>query len=315
MPGEGYDTMSTGLGNPYGDLGALRNAEFDAGLQSRNHDYNISRIRVDVLVSTDDPTEEFIPIEDPTLKENRELRTWLDRLPIIVAVYPLPFLPLDQHFVNSFDPTHQDQVQKWWIYWFRKHIEESPVTKWSVYDRIMDDFNNAQAANAQLNGANDPDDAELFGSDSGSEKSHDEDVESGDENRAESAKDDSNDNKEPVHTREENVIDVSIGNHAIPKPSDGEVSSLSHLTKSLTVPNAHHSFTSYNSLAILVLSRGHLPQVTGSLLLPSITPPRPHRPLSQLTIPQTIPPVGGTHRMMHSKFNPTPVFCAGRMDP
>lgn len=239
MPGEGYESaldvisMSTGLGmlrhyfNPHEDPEALRRAEFNANLQWLDIDYNSHRLAVSVLCSTDDPTQGFIPIQDPAFNANPELRTWLDRLPTIVEVYPLPFLPLDQQAVISFLPRNQDQAQILWSYaLLLKDIEESPWAKWSLHDQIMDDFNNAQAANAQLNGANDADDAELFGSDSGSGESQNEDVESGNEDRRESAKDDINDNKDPVHTREENVIDVSIGNHAIPKPSDGEVSSL-----------------------------------------------------------------------------------------
>ena len=143
---------------------------------------------------------------------NRELANWLVQLPIVV------------------DPNYKDQPSQAQITWLYasilNDIEESQRAKWSLQDRTMDEFDNAQAANAQLNGADDADDAELFGSDSGSVDSLNEDVGSGHGDRRESAKDDINDNKDPVHTREENVIDVTIGNHAIPKPSDGEVSSL-----------------------------------------------------------------------------------------
>ena len=239
MPGEGYESVlqvisiATGPDtlryyfNPYQDPQALRKAQFNAALQELDEDYNSSRLPVSVLISTDDPTAEFIPIQDPAFDANPELRTWLVQLPTIVEVYPLPFLPLDQEAVISFNPSNQDRAQILWLYaLLLKDIEESPWAKWSLQDRIMDDFDNAQAANAQLNGADDADDAELFGSDSGSIGSLNEDVGSGDEDRRENAKDDINDNKDPVHTREENVIDVTIGKHAIPKPSDGEVSSL-----------------------------------------------------------------------------------------
>lgn len=92
----------------------------------------------------------------------------------------------------------------------------------------------AEDANAQLNGANDvdeADDADLFGSDSEQEdagdksrKLEDEELDSGDdEGRHDRAEDGQSEPREPVHTREENVLDLSIGRHAIPQPSDGEV--------------------------------------------------------------------------------------------
>ena len=319
MPGKKHDTfllvfdMSTGLGiirhyfYPHTD--ADRKAGFAAEIQWLDQEYNSSRIAISVLFSSDDSTDKFIPIQDPILKANRELQTWLDRLPIILVVYPPPFLPLVQQPVNSFDTSDQ------YLYALaRRYIERSPDTQRLLHNRLMDEFDNAQAANAQLNGADDADDAELFGSDSGSDQAQHENVESGDEEPRESAKDDINDNKDPVHTREENVIDVSIGKHAIPKPSDGEVSS--HTPQQLlTMTNTQHSFTSCNSPAILVLNQRHSPQATGSLLLASITPPRPHHPHSPLSIPQIIPSVGGTHQTMQISFNPTPVSYVGQTDP
>ena len=96
----------------------------------------------------------------------------------------------------------------------------------------MDDSqDHAEDANAQLNGADHVDDTDLFGS--GSEKDdagekprrlEDEDLDSGDdEGRHDRAEDDLSETREAVHTREENVLDISIGRHAIPQPSDGEV--------------------------------------------------------------------------------------------
>lgn len=85
--------------------------------------------------------------------------------------------------------------------------------------------------NDQLNG---DDNAGLFGSGSEDEvtgekarKLSDEDLDSGDDQgRDDRAEDNQSETKEAAHTREENVIDVSIGRHAIPQPSDGEVVSL-----------------------------------------------------------------------------------------
>lgn len=85
-------------------------------------------------------------------------------------------------------------------------------------------------ANAQLNGE---DGAGLFGSGSEDEgagearKLSDEDLDSGDDQgRNDRVEDHQSETKEATHIREENVIDVSIGRHAIPQPCDGEVSSL-----------------------------------------------------------------------------------------
>ena len=96
-------------------------------------------------------------------------------------------------------------------------------------DQSSDDVGEREDAGTQLNGGND---ADLFGSGSENEedagdkprKLSDEELDSGDD---ESHRDDAGDNasetKEPTYTRQENVLDVSIGRHAIPQPSDREV--------------------------------------------------------------------------------------------
>lgn len=95
-------------------------------------------------------------------------------------------------------------------------------------DSSLDGSSEGEAANAQLNGDND---ADLFGSGSENEdasdkprKLSDAELDSGDdEGRDDRADDHLSETKEATHTREENVLDVSIGRHAIPRPSDGEV--------------------------------------------------------------------------------------------
>ena len=98
-------------------------------------------------------------------------------------------------------------------------------------DRSSDGTGDREAADAHLNGG---DDADLFGSASENEdagdkprKLSDEELDSGDdESRHESAGDNASETKEPTYTRQENVLDVSIGRHAIPQPSDREVTCL-----------------------------------------------------------------------------------------
>ena len=87
-----------------------------------------------------------------------------------------------------------------------------------------------QDANAQLVGE-DENDGDLFGSDSENRdaadkqrKLSDEELDSvDDEGRNDRNDEQLSETKEPTHTREENVLDVSIGRHAIPRSSDGEV--------------------------------------------------------------------------------------------
>ena len=99
-------------------------------------------------------------------------------------------------------------------------------------DHSSDDLGEREDADTQLNGGND---ADLFGSGSENEedagdkprKLSDEELDSGDdESRREDADDNASETKEPTYTRQENVLDVSIGRHAIPQPSDCEVISL-----------------------------------------------------------------------------------------
>ena len=95
-------------------------------------------------------------------------------------------------------------------------------------DHSSEGTGDREAANAQLNGG---DDADLFGSGSEDEdagdkprKLSDEELDSGDdESHHEGADDNASETKEPTYTRQENVLDVSIGRHAIPRPSDNEV--------------------------------------------------------------------------------------------
>lgn len=91
-----------------------------------------------------------------------------------------------------------------------------------------DGMDDRETADAQLNGGGD---ADLFGSGSENEeagdkprKLSDEELDSeDDESRHEDAGDNASETKEPAYTRQENVLDVSIGRHAIPQPSDSEV--------------------------------------------------------------------------------------------
>ena len=80
--------------------------------------------------------------------------------------------------------------------------------------------------NGQLNGA---DDADLFGSESENEGTgdkqrfiDDEELDSGDD-EGRNDREELSDPEEAIHTREENVLDIDIGRHAIPHPSDGEL--------------------------------------------------------------------------------------------
>ena len=95
-------------------------------------------------------------------------------------------------------------------------------------DHSSDVMSDGEAADHQINGGGD---ADLFGSGSENEeagnkprKLSDEELRSGDdESHQEDAGDNASETKEPTYTRQENVLDVSIGRHAIPQPSDSEV--------------------------------------------------------------------------------------------
>ena len=83
----------------------------------------------------------------------------------------------------------------------------------------------AEDPNAQLQGEDAINDAELFGS--GSEDNADDNTRELDDEDLDSGDDEDHHDREDqpaAPPREENVLDVSIGRHAIPQPSDGEVS-------------------------------------------------------------------------------------------